>query len=125
MRLKSYVLKAIATPQNKIAEIIGVQPSSVCRELKRHIGQRGYRFKQADEMSGEMNSELIALIEGHFISHESIYRYICEDKKSGGDLYKKLRRKGKKYNKRVSSKVGRGCIPRVIVLITAMPSLCV
>ena len=135
-RSQIYVLKAIPTPQNKIAEMIGVSPSSVCRELKRNTGQRGYRFKQADDMSRErrskisqtpkkMHSELIALIEkkleldwspeqiagrlkleGHFISHESIYRYIREDKKSGGELYKKLRRKGKKYNKRVSGKAG-------------------
>jgi len=49
--------------------------------------------------------------EDHFISHESIYRYIRKDKKDGGTLYKKLRRKGKKYNKRVSGKAGRGCIP--------------
>lgn len=46
-----YVLKAIPTPQNKIAEMIGVSPSSVCRELTRNTGQRGYRFKQADDMS--------------------------------------------------------------------------
>jgi IS30 family transposase len=50
-------------------------------------------------------------LEECFISHESIYRYIREDKKSGGTLYKKLRRQGKKYNKRVSGKAGRGCIP--------------
>ena len=37
--------------------------------------------------------------------------YSIEDKKNGGTLYKKLRRKGKKYNKRVSGKAGRGCIP--------------
>ena len=29
-------------------------------------------------------------------------------------MYKKLRRKGKKYNKRVSGKAGRGCIPNRI-----------
>ena len=45
------------------------------------------------------------------ISHESIYRYIWRDKKSGGDLFKYLRHRGKKYNKRGSSKAGRGCIP--------------
>ncbi len=28
-------LKAIATPHNKIAQVIGVSPSSVCRELNR------------------------------------------------------------------------------------------
>lgn len=134
-------LKAIPTPHNKIAQIIGVSPSSVCRELKRNTGKRGYRYKQADNMASDrrsrisqitkkMTPEMVDLIEEkleldwspeqisgrlkleeRFISHESIYRYIRKDKKNGGSLYKNLRRKGKKYNKRVSGKAGRGCIP--------------
>ena len=134
-------LKAIATPHNKIAQIIGVSPSSVCRELKRNTGKSGYRFKLADDKASgrrsrqsqlpkKMTAELVDLIkeklvldwspeqisgrlklEERLISHESIYRYIRKDKKNGGSLYKKLRRKGKKYNKRVSGKAGRGCIP--------------
>ena len=134
-------LKAIATPLNKIARVIGLSPSSVCRELKRNTGKRGYQFKQADKMASDrrsrisqipkkMTAEMVDLIEekldldwspeqmagrlkleGDFISHESIYRHIREDKKNGGTLYKKLRRKGKKYNKRISGKAGRGCIP--------------
>ena len=134
-------LKAIATPLNKIAQVIGLSPSSVCRELKRNTGKRGYRYKQADNMASvrrsrisqipkKMTPEMVDLIEEkleldwspeqisgrlklekRFISHESIYRHIREDKKCGGDLYIKLRRKGKKYNKRVTGKAGRGCIP--------------
>ena len=139
-------LKAIATPNHKIAQVIGVSPSSVCRELKRNTGKRGYRFMQADDKACErrsrqsqlpkkMTPELVALIEEkleldwspeqiagrlkleeHFISYESIYRYIRKDKKDGGSLYKKLRRKGKKYNKRVSGKAGRGCIPNRVAI---------
>ena len=45
------------------------------------------------------------------ISHESIYRYIWADKLAGGDLYLHLRRKAKKYNKRLGKTAGRGCIP--------------
>ena len=45
------------------------------------------------------------------ISHESIYRHIWKDKKRGGNLYKNLRHKGKKYIKRGAFKAGRGCIP--------------
>ena len=37
------------------------------------------------------------------ISHESIYRFILEDKKKGGDLYTHLRHKNKKYRKRYGS----------------------
>jgi transposase, IS30 family len=49
-------LKAIATPHNKIAQIIGVSPSSVCRELKRNTEKRGYRFKQADDKACDRRS---------------------------------------------------------------------
>jgi len=48
------------------------------------------------------------------ISHESIYRHIWEDKKSGGSLYTHLRHGGKKYNYKSHSKAGRGCIPNRI-----------
>lgn len=43
------------------------------------------------------------------VSHERIYQYIIEDKKSGGDLFLNLRRK-KKYRKRVGNKDNRGKI---------------
>ena len=45
------------------------------------------------------------------ISYESIYQHIWADKKNGGKLYKSLRRRGKKYNKRGSKLAGRGLIP--------------
>lgn len=45
------------------------------------------------------------------VSHETIYKYVWEDKKNGGSLYKQLRHSGKKYNKRGSKRAGRGCIP--------------
>lgn len=44
------------------------------------------------------------------VSHETIYKYIWEDKKRGGDLHKHLRRKGRRYRKRGSSKDSRGII---------------
>jgi IS30 family transposase len=46
-----------------------------------------------------------------FVSHETIYEYIWEDKKNGGGLYKHLRHHGKKYNKRAGKNAGRGLIP--------------
>lgn len=45
------------------------------------------------------------------ISHETIYTFIWQDKKNGGELYKNLRHKAKKYNKRASKTAGRGLIP--------------
>lgn len=44
------------------------------------------------------------------VSHERIYQHIWADKKAGGDLYCHLRRRGKKYRKRGSSKDTRGLI---------------
>lgn len=45
------------------------------------------------------------------VSHERIYQHIWQDKKQGGTLYKHLRRQGRKYRKRGSSKDSRGIIP--------------
>lgn len=45
------------------------------------------------------------------VSHETIYKYVWENKRRGGSLYKNLRHSGKKYNKRASKNAGRGCIP--------------
>ncbi len=55
-------------------------------------------------------------------SYETIYQYVWKDKKRGGELYKNLRHKGKKYNKRSSSRSGRGCIPQRID-ISKRPSI--
>lgn len=44
------------------------------------------------------------------VSIEIIYKYIWADKKAGGVLYKHLRTKGKKYNKRGHLKTKRGLI---------------
>ena len=45
------------------------------------------------------------------VSHETIYKYVWENKRQGGSLYKNLRHQGKKYNKRGAGKAGRGWIP--------------
>lgn len=48
---------------------------------------------------------------GILISHELIYQHIWRDKQKGGSLYKHLRNRGKKYNKRANKSAGRGLIP--------------
>jgi transposase, IS30 family len=45
------------------------------------------------------------------VSHEAIYQFIWENKSTGGNLYKHLRNKGKRYRKRGSAKDARGIIP--------------
>jgi len=44
------------------------------------------------------------------VSHERIYQHTWEDKKNKGELHTHLRRKGRKYRKRGSSKDSRGII---------------
>ena len=101
------------------------------------------RMTNVDENALKMTSEMIAIIEsklklqwspeqitgwltrrdaGMAVSHETIYKYVWQNKKKGGCLYKELRHHGKKYNKRSSGKAGRGCIPGRID-ISARPAI--
>lgn len=45
------------------------------------------------------------------VSVERLYQWIWDDKRKGGDLYRSLRRKGRKHEKRGSAHNSRGCIP--------------
>ena len=140
-RCQIYVLKSIGRSQKDIAEYLEIHPSTISREIKRNIGFKGYRYKQAhtkattrrQEASSKvrkMTPQVISVIESKLteqwspeqisgvlrankcgISHESIYKHVWKNKKDGGTLYKHLRHKGKKYNYKRGSKAGRGCIP--------------
>ncbi len=48
--------------------------------------------------------------EGIQISHERIYQHIWQDKRNGGSLYTHLRRRARKYQKRVNGRTSRGRI---------------
>ena len=61
-----------------------------------------------EQISGRLNSVIDNPIN---VSHETIYKFIWADKKQGGELYKNLRRKAKKYTSRSKDKqAGRGFI---------------
>ena len=47
-------------------------------------------------------------------SHESLYKWIWKDKSYGGDVYKYLRRRGKKYKSRGSVNNSRSFIPDAV-----------
>jgi IS30 family transposase len=140
-RSQIYALQSTGVAQKNIAKHLCVSRSTICRELKRNVGQRGYRHKQADEMAAsrryqassrpkKMTPAIIKTIDERLaehwspeqiagvmesnnihISHESIYRHIWANKRAGGRLYTHLRRRGKKYNRRGAKTAGRGCIP--------------
>ena len=139
LRYQIAILKKAGKNQKDIAELVNVSPSTVCRELQRNTGKRGYRPKQAQRKAEtrrkltakplKMTSEALDLIDAKviidwspqqisawlkeedaiFISHERIYQHIWADKLAGGTLYKHLRHSGKK-RKQYGSKGQRGQI---------------
>ncbi len=142
-RCQIYTLKARGDSVSIIADELEAHRSSIYRELKRNSGNRGYRYKQAEEKANErrhktsyrklkMTPTTVSMVEAKLklqwspeqisgwlkkgryakcVSHETIYKHIWSEKRVGGSLYKELRHKGKKYNKRSKGMAGRGCIP--------------
>ena len=53
IRSQIYALKATGTSLHKIAAIVERDVSTISREIKRNMGARGYRYKQADEKAVE------------------------------------------------------------------------
>jgi IS30 family transposase len=139
-RCQIWAFKNSEFSQRKIADLIGVSQSTISRELNRNKGQKGYRYKQAQQKSEsrrlaaklptKMLPSLIELIntklriewspeqisgwlkadQQQSISHESIYQHIWFDMQCGGDLHVHLRQQGKKYDKRRHGKSTRGQI---------------
>ena len=109
--------------------------------MYRNRGQRGYRFKQAEakaqsrqairsrprKLTAPLRRKIEAKLrqmrwspeqisgwlfeQGIKLSHERIYQMIWQDKRDGGDLWRSLRRRGKRCNKRSGKNAGRGLIP--------------
>jgi len=135
-RYQIEILKKAGKDQKQIAVLLAVSPATICRELKRNTGKRGYRPKQAqlradNRRTGatkamKMTDEVIVEIEQKIrldwspeqvsgvlemtISHERIYQHIWADKRNGGTLYKHLRQSNKMRKKRYGSKDKRGQI---------------
>lgn len=137
-RYQIYTLLNNGFTQVKIAQQIGVHPSTVSRELLRNTGKCGYRPKQANEKalqrrteapkarrmtesmqtnvskylqlqwSPEQISNYLKIEGGDWVSHETIYQFVLEDKQNGGMLYKQLRHSRKKRKKRYGSSDRRG-----------------
>ena len=130
--------------QIDIAMAIGCSQSTVSKELSRNRGQRGYRSKQAhrfakirerlkptrpkvmnEQIKEEVEKRLRSKhspdqisgalkLDGLQVSHESIYKYIIEDGKRGGDLRSHLRINGKRrYKRRLKTRRGEKIPNRV------------
>ena len=56
-RCQLYALKERGDSLTAIAQVLGVHCSSVCRELRRNTGKRGYRYKLADDKAQQRRNE--------------------------------------------------------------------
>ena len=129
IRSQIYALKATGISLHKIAAIVERDVSTISREdasrtpkkltltLAAINEEKILKDWSPDQISGRLKDEALARI-----SHEAIYQHIWEDKRTGAILYKHLRHKGKKYNKRSAGTAGRGCIPNRVD-ITERPQI--
>ena len=118
-RYQISAMKKSGNSQKEIAEEIGVNKGTISRELRRNVGERGYRPKQAHEKALSRRSkakvrigvDVWKIVEDKLrqdwspeqvagwlkregkpsISHEWMYQHILADKAAGGDLYSHLR----------------------------------
>lgn len=141
-RYQIQILMKADHTQSKVAELLGVDKSTISRELRRNSGKRGYRPQQAqgfslhrraqkatprieartwtrverllrEEWSPEQISGWLKFEYGISLSIEWIYQYVLADKQSGGKLYTYLRCQ-KKRRKRYGVYSYRGQIPEQV-----------
>ncbi len=118
--------------QKEIAQVLKRHPASICRELSRNRGQRGYRPKQAHRLAVERHAvnarrvpdsawrfaeqKLLEQWSPEQISHharistETVYQRVYADKRTGGALWRNLRCQ-KQRRKRYGKNDRRGIIP--------------
>ena len=128
-RIEIYALLQAGKKQCEIAKALNRNGSTICRELRRNRGQRGYRAKQAQRKASDrrkkprtvkMTSKVVKYVEkrlkqewspeeisgrmereiGTKVSHERIYQHVWMDKAQGGQLYQNLRIAGKKKRRK-------------------------
>lgn len=133
--------------QKYIADNIGVHPSTISRELRRNSNEnynpeqaqiscfirhkhksknnvitsqieKYIRSKLKQDWSPEQISGRMFIDLGSTIHHETIYRFIYDNKANNGRLYLHLRHKNKKYHKRSNDYQRRGIIKNRICITT-------
>ena len=73
-RYQIEILKKAGKNQKEIAELLGVSPSTICRELKRNTGQKGYRPKQAQIKADKRRKEAAKALKMTAARSASIFR---------------------------------------------------
>ena len=136
-RYQIYALQKEDHNQAAIARNLGVDKSTISREIKRNHGARGYRPKQAEALaqarkqqrvkprisaaqwrgverllrqdwSPEQIAGRLKLERQPAISHERIYQHVYADKQQGGTLWRHLRSQKKRRQRYASGRDRRG-----------------
>jgi len=134
-RYQIHALMKAGHDQSQIAKLLDRHKSTISRELSRNTGSRGYRPKQACEISADraQNSRNAPTVEPWVreaacallciqwspeqiasqlpISHETVYQHVYADKAQGGMLWKNLRCQKQKRKRYAGSRDRRGQIP--------------
>ena len=134
-RYQIHALMKAGHNQSQIAKVLDRSKSTISRELSRNTGSRGYRPKQACEMSAEraqnsrnantvpawVNDQAQLLLQLQWspeqiasklpISHETVYLRVYADKAQGGTLWKNLRCQKQKRKRYAGGRDRRGQIP--------------
>lgn len=140
-----YQIQALLKPGHRyteIAHIVGIHPSTICREVRRNQGCRGYRPQQPhrftltrrrtkthrripgaiwhrvdrllqEQWSPEQISGFLRTGQEHAVGHEWIYQYVYHDKRTHGALYRHLRSQ-RQRRKRYGTYSCRGHLPNCI-----------
>jgi IS30 family transposase len=134
-RYQIHALMKAGHDQSQIAKLLDRHKSTISRELSRNTGSRGYRPKQACEISADraQHSRNAPTVEPWVreaacallciqwspeqiasqlpISHETVYQHVYADKAQGGTLWKHLRCQKQKRKRYASGRDRRGQIP--------------
>ena len=137
-QIERYQIASLMKAQHsitQIASLIGRHKSTISRELRRNVGSRGYRPKQACERAFErskhsrnaytaeprVKEQAAALLRLQWspeqvasklpVSHETLYQHVYADKTQGGTLWKNLRCQKQKRKRYASGRDRRGQIP--------------
>ena len=139
-RYQIYALKKVNVTQKEIATLLNRGESTISRELKRNLGLKGYRPKQAQLLSDQRRrtakksvkvtpdiagkihqlirldlspQQVVDYLRNEKIvslHHETVYQLIYAEKKRGNDLHQHLRIASKPYRKRYGHYDRRGKI---------------
>jgi IS30 family transposase len=134
-RYQIHALMKAGHDQSQIAKLLDRHKSTISWELSRNTGSRGYRPKQACEMSADLaqHSRNAPTVEPWVreaacallciqwspeqiasqlpISHETVYQHVYADKAQGGTLWKHLRCQKQKRKRYAGGRDRRGQIP--------------